>query len=433
MSHPKHMRSHDRLKDPKDNHSARKQRPTLKQFLSGQLIETGNKERQLISNKTHFTTRMMLVSLLCVTTIVQLALAINTHYSHGASHQPHLIKPKALNTSNASELPYKVITFNDYKIINGITIPTRQEPDNWRGYGLGINCSYGNNNVINISTWRQDGTGANLGETMKFIAFRLSNPSKYHFYYFPWLYFVHFDTGKVDDLTQMAQFMNIGSRETNIFDEPCTCCIWGQKVLEMDPKLKHLARDASKLFNQTVRQYLRTSYDSNKQHLDVYRSVHHCFNVALHIRRGDLVDHAKLSKLLMPDIYFTTIMNYLFWKRIQINASQPVMFHVHSQSNFDGEEFENLLQTTQMEMFSHPQFMIKYYLGTALNLTFHGLVTADAFVASRSDLSYSAAILSRSKYIFYPYRTRPLDHWIRCTVKPRCYVGGKIATGTQIL
>eukprot|EP01083_Nonionella_stella_P099623 280106_1 len=216
----------------------------------------------------------------------------------------------------------------------------------------------------------------------------------------------------------MAQFINIGSRETNIFDEPCTCCIWGQKVLEMDPKLKHLARDASKLFNQTVRQYLRESYDENKKSLDVYRAVKLCFNVAVHIRRGDLLKHAGLKRLILPAIYFITIMDHLFWKRIALNASENVMFHVHSQRNFDRNGFENMLQTKKfIEMFSHPQFRIQYYLGTALNLTFHGLVTVDAFIASKSDLSYSAAVLSTSKYIFYPCCKPSLDHWIHCTKK----------------
>eukprot|EP01083_Nonionella_stella_P214122 771727_1 len=158
------------------------------------------------TGKEH-TIRVILFSLVCMAIGIEFALMVNTHLSTPLAHV-ELNNSDTIPHRHVIDIePYEVQTFKHYKIIHGIAIPTLQEPRNWHGHGFDINCtypSYRSSKPINFSTWRQDGTGANAVETMKFIAYKLSNPSKYHFYYFPWLFFVHFDTGKVDDLTQMA-------------------------------------------------------------------------------------------------------------------------------------------------------------------------------------------------------------------------------------
>eukprot|EP01084_Bolivina_argentea_P247515 414081_1 len=94
------------------------------------------------------------------------------------------------------------------------------------------------------------------------------------------------------------------------------------------------------------------------------------------------------------------------------------MFHIYTQHNFNDTEFKAKLSSSS-SIESNSECAIKYHVNTPLNWTFHGMVTADAFIASKSKLSYSAAILSTSKYIFYPGRDQ-LKHWIKCTKKPKC-------------
>eukprot|EP01084_Bolivina_argentea_P179691 310490_1 len=107
------------------------------------------------------------------------------------------------DTSNGTKCRIDQDPNGKYKIINGIVIPTVQQKKNWRSYGFEVNCShkvsdYINKNVatINYTMWRGDGVGEQLKETMKFIAISLLNPSKYHYYYFPFLFRSEFWTNK---------------------------------------------------------------------------------------------------------------------------------------------------------------------------------------------------------------------------------------------
>eukprot|EP01084_Bolivina_argentea_P062169 113676_1 len=92
--------------------------------------------------------------------------------------------------------------------------------------------------------------------------------------------------------------------------------------------------------------------------------------------------------------------NIGYGERNIFNKSDPCRSHGSFKRNESEKAFNSYLFSTQ------------YHINTALNLTFHGMVTADAFIASRSALSYTAAILSDSKYIFYPITARQKkDQW----------------------
>eukprot|EP01084_Bolivina_argentea_P252573 423958_1 len=325
---------------------------------------------------------------------------------------------------NNTKCPVEFIRHGQYATINGINVSTAQKAK-WFSYGFSNNCpnkmSYYNNvSIVNFSTWRGDGLGAQLTETMQFIAISLWKP-KYKYYYFPFLFRSEWLHNICSDLREIGSFINIGYNERNILNEPCTCCIWGPKLFDLDPYVKHLRSNQEMLFNETVRQHLRYKYFQNKQNLTVYNhSINNVsiFNVAVHIRRGD-VKEAKISRRLLPNEFYIKIMKRLFWNKTELNVS-TVYFHIYSQWNFDINKFENTLKRKLFSnMFKHPQFKLKYYLSTDLGLTFHGLVTADALIVSKSSLSKSAALLSKSKYIFHPVRGA-MNHYIRCTIRAKC-------------
>ena len=56
---------------------------------------------------------------------------------------------------------------------------------------------------------------------------------------------------------------------------------------------------------------------------------------------------------------------------------------------------------------------ISFKLNTCLQETFHHFVTAKILVTAKSNLSYSAAILSKNTIYCIPIlnRSRPLSHW----------------------
>eukprot|EP01084_Bolivina_argentea_P252874 424602_1 len=337
------------------------------------------------------------------------------------------------DSSNDRKCPVDTAPNKKYKIINGIVIPTLQTQKNWRSYGFGVNCSqkvsdYINENVttINFTMWRGDGVGEKLKETMKFIAISLLNPSKYHYYYFPFLFFSQFWTNKCTDLQDVENFINIGYNERNIFTEPCHCCVWGMKLIEIDPFVQH-AWHTHDLLNETVRKYLRLKYFQNKPNLAVYdyqinnMSV---FNVAVHIRRGENLS-TGIKRKLSSDNYYIQIMEYLFGYKTKM----LFCFHIYTQWGFDLNNFENVLKQQHSPMYNDSRFKLKYHIDTPLNLTFHGMVTADAFIGSRSTLSWTAAVLSSSKYIFMNTWGDMLNDWIRCTKRAKCFY----TNGTRIL
>eukprot|EP01084_Bolivina_argentea_P062168 113675_1 len=277
--------------------------------------------------------------------------------------------------------------YQNHHVVHGVYVPTPRYPRNWRASKNEVGFGCGNNtDIMNVTMYRLDGIGQQLLATMRVIANVLRNPTKYNFYYFPFQYRM---TDRITDLSQIERFINIGYGERNIFNksDPCRCC-------HFQPFQKY----ENGLFNDTVKEYLRNKYFSNKQHLKGYNNS--VFNVAVHIRRAMNIESDK-SWRIISNSYFSTIMQYLFNSNITTKA---MVFHVYSHGSFKRNESE--------KAFNSYLFSTQYHINTALNLTFHGMVTADAFIASRSALSYTAAILSDSKYIFYPITARQKkDQW----------------------
>ena len=57
--------------------------------------------------------------------------------------------------------------------------------------------------------------------------------------------------------------------------------------------------------------------------------------------------------------------------------------------------------------------MVKYHIEINLKETIHALIISDILIMSKSSMSYSIAILSKSKFIYYiQFYHRPLNNWI---------------------
>ena len=145
------------------------------------------------------------------------------------------------------------------------------------------------------------------------------------------------------------------------------------------------------------------------------------YNVAVHIRRGDLYEKEYWKRKLLDDEYYLIIMKYLFDKQLLLfdNDSKQILFHIYTEKiGFNQTNFERLLMMKYYEMFEHKLFNIKYHISIPLNMTFHGFVISDAFIMSRSALSWSAGVLSKSLNIYYiDCINRPLNNWNYVTLK----------------
>jgi len=305
-----------------------------------------------------------------------------------------------------------------HKVVLGIYIPTAKAPHNWHGAGTGPGCTNESDGAtLNMSMYREDGLGAQIAGNLWHIAFALTDPVKYRFYYFPFQFFNHYITDINYDLTRYESFINLGAGERSALNasDQCICCHWNVLSRRENQWAK---RNPAQIFNDTVRAHLRAKYFGNKQRLSVYGDEY--FNIAVHVRRGDLVLGAE--KRMLPLSYYIHLMQYLFGNVSEADArGRVLLFHIYSEWNFETEEFRTLLGNESFAaMVRSERFQIEYRLNMELAHTFHGLVTADALIMSQSSLSWSAAILSPSKYIIhcqgdYP----PIPQWTTCHPKKK--------------
>merc|ERR1712087_64256 len=270
--------------------------------------------------------------------------------------------------------------------------------------------------------YREDGLGAQVTSLLWHMALAMSDTAKYRWFYFPFQFFNHYVNDVDYDLSQYERFTNLGEGETNtlLLDEAPHCVHWN---LMSKPPMAHLKNEPSRFFNQTVRSALSAKYFANKKGYAVF-SEEHSLNVAVHIRRGDVATADE--KRIIKAEYYAALMRYLFDElRQQESQDRVILFHVFSEWNFERDEFESLLSGTYGEMYDDGRFAVEYHLNTGLAQTYHGLISADALIMSRSALSWSAAILSRAKYIVHcKGRERAISEWISCSVNRKdlhCY------------
>lgn len=127
--------------------------------------------------------------------------------------------------------------------------------------------------------------------------------------------------------------------------------------------------------------------------------------VAVHLRQK------VSSRKLNPDWYVRQI-DEVRQRFLQQDPNHPPLFRIQT----DGTGAK-LLQDAP-ELGAH-DIVIDDAANTSLALAIHRMITADAFIMSRSSLSMSMALIGNQSTIIYPdcYHRTPLPHWIRapCT------------------
>ena len=331
--------------------------------------------------------------------------------------------------------------FNGYRIVNGVYVPTKKVKEerfkshpesvkNWHGQGIS-NCpsnnkDLNNNNIypVNLSNWRFDGAGAQLSDILEYIAFYRKNQTKYHWYYFPmdWNHYIlkkylsnNITIDQYDEDINYAlfsHFVNVGDGERNIYDKnnECICCHWNIKF-KYNPYY---------LFDKDTLKYLQIKYWKNKnQYIHIHSDLYDIdyFNVAVHVRRGDIMNEKRKS---LTNNFYIELIKYIFKQQIKLNKTRVVSFNIYSQhKGFNKSEFESdLKKENNAFLLQHQLFEISYFIDYPLILTFHAFVISDSFIMSPSALSWAAAIFSNSSYIYFKRWTHPpLRHWIYVDIK----------------
>jgi hypothetical protein len=118
------------------------------------------------------------------------------------------------------------------------------------------------------------------------------------------------------------------------------------------------------------------------------------FNIAIHIRRGDVQPDYNGGRYTSNDFYLIQ-MQYLCEKY----KDRAILFHIFS------EGFES-----EFECFKTQNTVL--HLNEDVKTTFIGLVTSDVLVQSKSSFSYVAGLLSKGIVYHISFWHPPLSSWI---------------------
>jgi len=115
-------------------------------------------------------------------------------------------------------------------------------------------------------------------------------------------------------------------------------------------------------------------------------------NIAVHIRRGDLLpgrQFSDLSSRMLPDVWYLEVIDAVLG-----NPKKPVAIHIFSEGK-DGQYYsENGAQFSWKEHYKQTPFEIHEHIDGDFLSTFHHLIHADILVGSKSGMSHLAGILN---------------------------------------
>ena len=148
-------------------------------------------------------------------------------------------------------------------------------------------------------------------------------------------------------------------------------------------------------YNETVRNILRDCYYSKPKPDLSSLYTEGAFNVAVHIRRGDVNVTKYPSRFIGNDVYLNHLQKYRFPPNTQI--------HVFSEGSI--EDFEDIQQL-------YPN--ARFHLSSEIKTTFHAMVQADLLIISKSSFSYCAGLLNKNRVdgsLIAKWWHKPLKQW----------------------
>jgi len=238
-----------------------------------------------------------------------------------------------------------------------------------------------------------DGFGSQLQACFSLIAY--CHYKEYTYVHNPFYKMHHNDEELANFPTIMNSFINLEEKFQGI--NTMTNHEKSQVHRVKEGYFVHGSLNPEFFYNKEVLEQLRTCYYSNpKPSLEhIYKPD--TYNVALHIRRGDV------GKTNRHSSRYTHNNNY-----IEILGSQQLpentVIHIFSEGTLD--DFQDIKTI-------YPDAM--FHLNTNIQETFHGMVKADLLVMSKSSFCYCAALLNENKVngtIIKNWWHKPLKSWL---------------------
>jgi hypothetical protein len=181
-------------------------------------------------------------------------------------------------------------------------------------------------------------------------------------------------------------------------------CVWlFKQINEIDTSISPIRH----ISNEECRNYFQQDVDKAMCHssLNAYKSSfwqninanhynNNKFNIAIHIRRGDVQPDYNGGRYTSNEFYLKQ-MTYL----AEIYADKTILFHIYS----EGSEEEFACFKTHNSVL---------HLNEDVKTTFIGLITSDVLVQSKSSFSYVAGLLTNGIVYHIPFWHPPMSKWI---------------------
>lgn len=142
----------------------------------------------------------------------------------------------------------------------------------------------------------------------------------------------------------------------------------------------------------STRGWFRELYDKARQADPIALSYQpERFNIALHIRRGDLLPGRQFSDLatrMLPDSWYLAILDL-----IVRTTHRPLAIHIFSEGKQGVYQSEKGEPFSWTQYFAHRGHSVTEHIDTPFLETFHHLLYADLFIGSKSGMSHLAGML----------------------------------------
>ena len=145
----------------------------------------------------------------------------------------------------------------------------------------------------------------------------------------------------------------------------------------------------------STRAWFRDAYDSARKSAPIALYYQpQALNIAVHIRRGDLLPGRQFSDLstrMLPDRWYIEIV-----KLIISQTKKPLSIHIFSEGKHGLYQSEKGESFSWAQYFAHSGHPVIEHIDTPFLETFHHLLNADLFIGSKSGMTHLAGMLGNS-------------------------------------
>jgi hypothetical protein len=313
-----------------------------------------------------------------------------SHYIQYLRYRNDKSHSNYLNITNKNVQQCKLTQINDSNFQWGKLGFMKGHPVSWHYFFDPFPNLHFNHKLLSIAG-KTDGFGSQLQACFSLIAYC-------HFKEYEYIHTtfqkMHHNDEKLQNFPElMSNFVNLD----NLFRNKNTLSSFEESILQKakEGDIVHGSYCPEYFYNDTVLNKLRICYySSSKPDLTSIYNLDK-FNVAIHIRRGDVSEQRYPNRFISNQTYINLLSAYEFPENTQL--------HIFSEGV--STDFQSIIDR-------FPD--IKLHLSINIENTFHSLVKADLLILSKSSFSYCAALLNNNiinATLIEKWWHKPLKSW----------------------